>query len=56
MGIDSEVLESRKSVYLNAQTEHPERWSGEIRNWDQIKEVFLNPNQQKSGFEKDKAA
>jgi len=22
---------------------HPERWSGEIRNWDMLDEVYLNP-------------
>ena len=55
-GKDSEVLEGRKSVYLNAQAERPERWSGEIRNWDHIKEVFLNPDKQKPGIEKDDKA
>jgi putative transposase len=50
IGKDSDVLKGRKSVYLNVQAEHPERWSGEIRNWDHIKEVFLNPCKQKSGI------
>jgi transposase InsO family protein len=56
IGKDSDVLESRKSVYLKAQAENPERWSGKIRNWDHIKEVFLNPSKQKPGIEKDDKA
>ncbi len=44
MNKDGEVLQKRSSVYLNAQMKHPERWSGDIRNWDKIQEVFLNPD------------
>ena len=50
------LLQKRKSVYLNAQTKHPERWSGNIRNWNKIKEVFLNPDKQKSESKEEKAA
>ena len=56
MNQDVEVLQKRNTVYVNAQTKHPERWSGNIRNWDQIKEVFLNPEKQKSGYKEEKAA
>lgn len=31
---DATVLAQRKAVYATAKTRHPERWSGDIRNWD----------------------
>ena len=42
-GEDKLILEKRKSVYLNAKSKKPGRWSGEIRNWDYVSEVWLNP-------------
>jgi hypothetical protein len=30
-------------VYEQAKIESPERWSGNIRNWNYIAEVWLNP-------------
>ncbi len=42
-GDDKEVLAKRKEVYEKAKQKHPERWGGQIRNWDEIKEVYLNP-------------
>lgn len=44
-GKDVEVLEKRKSVYEKARQEHPERWSGKIRNWDYRDTEWLNPRQ-----------
>ena len=35
---------SRKVVYEAAREEHPERWSGDIRNWDRPETVSLNPD------------
>ena len=46
-GEDKEILVKRKCVYQQAKSRHPERWSGEIRNWDKVDEVFLNPEKQK---------
>ena len=46
-GEDKEILVKRKCVYQQAKSRHPERWSGAIRNWDQVDEVFLNPEKQK---------
>ena len=46
-GEDKEILVKRKCVYQQAKSRHPERWSGEIRNWDKVGEVFLNPEKQK---------
>jgi transposase InsO family protein len=40
---DSEILAKRHQVYTNAKAKHPERWSGNTRNWSPITEVALNP-------------
>ncbi|EAV3689470.1 hypothetical protein E2W85_20825 [Salmonella enterica] len=37
---------ARKSVYRQAQEQHPERWSQQLRNWDYIQEVYLNPEKE----------
>ena len=42
-GRDSVILEKRSRVYESAQKQHPERWSGSIRNWELITTVELNP-------------
>lgn len=42
-GLDQAVLENRKGVYEKAKRENPGRWSGEIKNWDYIDYVALNP-------------
>ncbi|WP_428354720.1 hypothetical protein [Methyloprofundus sp.] len=44
-GLDSAILEKRKSVIEQAKECHPERWNGRnTRNLDPIKTVFLNPD------------
>ncbi len=55
-GMDEEILAQRKQVYRRAKAEHPERWSRDIRNWNHVKEVFLNPEKQKSETNNKKAA
>ncbi|MCT8342326.1 IS3 family transposase [Photorhabdus kleinii] len=45
-GIDTQILLNRKAVYLAAHQHHPERWSKEIRNWEPIQEVYLNPEKE----------
>lgn len=45
-GHDEEILARRKEVYEQAKRENPRRWSGKIRNWDRITEVWLNPEKQ----------
>lgn len=47
-GIDEELLKKRKEVYKKAKQKNPERWSGEIRDWEKIQEVRLNPEKCKS--------
>jgi len=56
-GEDIEILKQRKHVYEKAKDEHPERWSGETRNWRHEANVMLNPvNQSIQDFEHKKAA
>lgn len=40
------ILAARKSVYGLAHKQHPERWSKQLRNWDYIAEVYLNPEKE----------
>ena len=49
-GQDKAILANRKVVYLKAKMAHPERWSGDIRNWDLITEVHLNPSKTKKNL------
>lgn len=46
-GKDKDILKKRKVVYAQAKLNTPNRWSGEIRNWDEIRKVHLNPDNQK---------
>ena len=34
-------------MYAKAKEKHPERWSGEIRDWSFSEEEWLNPKQKK---------
>jgi len=42
-GEDIAILDSRKETYRQAKRRNPKRWSGEIRDWSHITEVWLNP-------------
>ena len=42
-GKDKEILEKRKAVYQAAKEKNPKRWSGEIRDWNPVTKVWLNP-------------
>jgi len=55
-GKDEDILAKRKEVYKQAKSRNPEQWSGEIKNWDTIKVVYLNPENQKSEVEEKEAA
>jgi len=55
-GEDVRILANREAVYRRAKAEKPNRWSGEIRNWKPIKEVYLNPEKQKVVPEEYRAA
>ena len=43
-GRDREILAQRRRVYEKARKRHPERWTGDIRNWEPIGAVALNPD------------
>lgn len=55
-GQDVEILAQRKRVYEQARSKHPRRWSGEIRNWEPVTEVQLNPEKDKIKIKENKAA
>lgn len=42
-GGDVAILARRKAVYAKARQRHPGRWSREVRNWDRVEVVRLNP-------------
>jgi putative transposase len=42
-GEDHAILGNRKVVYERAKQQRPERWSGDIRDWTPVGEVWLNP-------------
>lgn len=42
-GEEITILEQRKDVYGAAKEKNPARWSGQIRNWNRIENVWLNP-------------
>ncbi len=43
LGLDVEILAHRHRVYTAARARHPERWTGQTRNWDRPGVVVLNP-------------
>jgi len=43
-GKEQAILGKRKAVYEVAKQCHPERWSGETRNWSPVGDVWLNPD------------
>jgi transposase InsO family protein len=45
-GDDVKILAKRKDVYNAARRRNPNRWSREIRDWDHVKDVLLNPDKQ----------
>ena len=49
-GRDITILERRRRLYEDARDKHPERWSGEVRNWTPIETVRLNPDTNKQGL------
>jgi hypothetical protein len=42
-GQGDQILENRQQVYEAAKAKHPDRWSGNTRNWTLEDEVWLNP-------------
>ena len=42
-GRESSILTNRHEVYAQARRRNPKRWSKEIRNWNPVERVWLNP-------------
>jgi len=55
-GEDKIILAKRARVYEKARARHPERWSGNARDWSWQSEVYLNPTKEKHTKEEDEAA
>jgi transposase InsO family protein len=47
-GFEAEILNQRRRLYERARRKHPHRWSGAIRNWSPIQEVYLNPEERRA--------
>jgi transposase InsO family protein len=43
-GADTQIRANRHQIYQAAKAKHPERWSGDTRNWSLPDRVTLNPN------------
>lgn len=56
-GRDKQILAKRHRVYQRARENHPERWSGQTRDWQPVEAVTLNPTRKKSeSHDQDRAA
>lgn len=53
---DEKILEKRKTVYKKAKLKNPSRWSGDIRNWDPVEVVYLNPDKHDATYIRTKKA
>lgn len=42
-GENQPILRRRKMVYEAAKARHPQRWSGQTRNWTPVEAAHLNP-------------
>jgi len=42
-GLHIQVLARRTEIYQEARRNNPKRWSNQVRNWQPVKEVILNP-------------
>jgi len=42
-GREERILANRKKLYEKAQSQNPNRWSRNIRNWNPVYLVWLNP-------------
>ena len=48
-GQEADILAKRAEVYRQAKERHPERWTGDPRNWSVAGDVTLNPDKLDSG-------
>lgn len=45
-GREKHILANRKRVYQKARSRNPDRWSKQIRNWNPVDQVWLNPEKE----------
>ena len=45
LGHDEQLLMCRRQVYAKARSRYPQRWSKNTRQWAQVVNVYLNPDQ-----------
>ena len=45
-GEDKVILQRRSELYEKAKRENPKRWSGDVRDWEMIDTVSLNPEKE----------
>ena len=55
-GREDAIFTRRKLVYEAARRRHPERWSGDTRSWESVKEVRLNPEKEKDARREEQRA
>jgi putative transposase len=55
-GREDAIFTRRKQVYEDARRRHPERWSGDTRRWESVKEVRLNPEKKKDARREEQRA
>jgi putative transposase len=48
--LDQALLDKRHALYQSARAQHPNRWSQNTRNWQPIRVVHLNPDNNTSPF------
>jgi len=53
---DKAILQNRRVVYELAKKKHPERWSGDVRDWSPVGDVLLNPEKSAVGEYKNQVA
>lgn len=50
-GKEENILKNRRKVYEKARKQNPCRWAKRVRNWNSVKEVWLNPKKKDETFE-----
>lgn len=51
-GDDVQILAKRDELYREAKVTHPNRWSGNTRNWQRPETIVLNPDTEQGKLEK----
>jgi transposase InsO family protein len=49
-GREPSILANRQKVYAKARRRNPKRWSKQLRNWQPVEYVWLNPEKNQAGL------